>query len=349
MKLFVLVLIFLLLIILINTVNCIVTSTKSLPTIIQTGVSKRLVYVIPFIDNDAHQVLETIKNWSKYNPCQYSTETMNNNKRNNNNVNNNIISPIDLVLYYNKKWKESAIRHDFEVNITNALQYSNSMHCFNEIKYISASLTIYEDIYPAGPSYMFYKIFLKHIEHFSGIYDYMFWAEHDVHPIRNGWLDILIQEITFNHDFYWKGSIHRGILLDRTVTKYHKSNSNAWIGHINGNGLYKLNDVLFNELIRETSIIYPPSVGMKNSMDIALWKNVVTNYMSNWKQYQEYAHKIIYTDLIQSHGRAFSIEELKQFRLKYPNTWYIHGSAQSAGNTAAQLMRKQHKSRKKLD
>ena len=157
----------------------------------------------------------------------------------------------------------------------------------------------------------------------------MFWAEHDVFPIRDRFIDRLLHEITFSDEFFIKGSIHRGTRLDSTPKTAKNSN---WIAHINGNALYNMRSKEFTAMVRQAKKQYNPNVGFMHSMDIAIWRVAVGNFLYNWKIYQQYAHKFVYSDYIQSYCTLLSETEVEAIREQSPNTYLLHGNTGSAGN-----------------
>jgi len=105
----------------------------------------------------------------------------------------------------------------------------------------------------------------------------------------------------------------------------------AWIGHINGNGLYRLGNPHFHALINDTKTVFDPNTGWK-AFDTSIWRHLVTNYMTNWPNYQKYAHMLVYSQFIQNWSEEITEEITADIRVNHTDTFLVHGSAQSQGD-----------------
>jgi hypothetical protein len=271
---------------------------------------KSLAVVIPFTSNDFNQLLASIKNWDRYGEiCPF--------------IKQNTLKSVSLYFMFNRNIT-TFMSEERQQKLNNLIMPFKN--CFNDIGYLSANLSGYEDIYPYGPSNMWYQLFLGKSEIEGSSYDYLFWMEHDVHPIRGGWLDFLLLEISFNGDFFVKGSLHRGRWLDAVETNF--DSMQPWVAHINGNALYAFNDEVFRALVSKANSFFDIKLGYLNSFDVSLWMHSVTNIASNWKNYQTYAHKFQYSDYIISIGKPMdnNPENATTIRQIYPKTYFVHGT-----------------------
>ena len=136
--------------------------------------------------------------------------------------------------------------------------------------------------------------------------------ESDTVPIRNLWLDRLYEEVKYSSDFWMKGSIYRG-----------KSSWNNYCyalcgcaEHINANSLYKLQDPAFNEFLSR----------VKSKVDYSSYScdAFIMHYLKqpeNFPFFQQYAHKFVYTDIIQHAQQTFSVKEVRK---QFPDTYLLH-------------------------
>ena len=237
-------------------------------------------------------------------------------------------SPVDVLFWFNRDLDDIVQSRDaFKENFLKALEPIS--HCFNRVEFKSARLSEGEDAYPFGPSNQWYDLFLGSERPLAN-YDYAFWCEHDVMPVQPGWVDALLREATFSSvDFFVKGSLHRGRKLDDIVTYPDEA---SWVGHINGNALYKANDPEFLAMISQCREANRGSMSFTSSFDTAMWIQHVTSYDSRWEKYQNYAHKFQYTDLIQNLCRDVSWPDgARELVGLSPRTFLVHGSLASAG------------------
>ena len=198
--------------------------------------------------------------------------------------------------------------------------------CFSRIFLASTFLTPEEDEYPAGPTNMFFKPFLDADLHsqFRGS-THMFWMEHDVYPLRSGWLDALLTEAG-RGDFWISGSVYLGDGLDNVAAS--PSNWN-WVGHINGNALYNLKDEDFVEFMRLTIQYEPPNHFWK-PFDVSMWR-VLHAFPYCWPIYQRYRSKFVFSDFINHWGFHVTDKDVAESAAR-PAVFLIHGANFSAGN-----------------
>jgi hypothetical protein len=200
------------------------------------------------------------------------------------------------------------------------------MECFRAISLMSASLTPEEDDYPAGSNTMFFKSFLdpRIQRHLHGS-THLFWMEHDVTPIRPGWVDALLHETT-KRPFWMKGSPYRGDGLDATATDPKHWN---WVGHINGNALYNLRDPAFLAFLRLV-VQYEPPAHFWKPFDMSIWR-VLHAFPYTWPLHQQHRSKFIYADFIHHWGFNVTPADYAYARAR-PGVFLLHGANSSAGN-----------------
>eukprot|EP00981_Chlorochromonas_danica_P004028 scaffold768_cov174-Ochromonas_danica.AAC.1 len=239
---------------------------------------------------------------------------------------------VDVLFWFNQDFRShnnAKFAAAFHRNVTRALRPIRQ--CFGEVIYGSAMLSEEEDRFPRGPTIQWYNLFLSPLQPLRK-YAYVFRSEHDVYPIRGGWVDALLSEVTFRGDFFVKGSIHRGEKYKEIVSY---PSSASWITHINGNALYKANDPQFNSMIAScASEDQDVADEYLATFDVALWKKHVTSYTETWPLFQSYAHKFQYTDLIISYNDDVSKEKITSLLNSSPNTFFLHGSSDSASDLA---------------
>ena len=153
--------------------------------------------------------------------------------------------------------------------------------------------------------------------------------------VRWGWLDALWRECAFPTEFFIKGSILRGRRADANLAHVQDSpgwkDAQAWLPHINGNALYRLGNPRFTSLVNDTMRRWDPNSGWK-AFDTSLWRNLVSNYMTNWAGYQEYAHMIQYSQFIQNWSEEINEEIVAHIFANCTNTYLVHGSTHSQGD-----------------
>ena len=282
----------------------------------------RLALVIPFTARDSAHVISNLKRWQDGgDPCPTIRKF-------------EAKHYVDIIFWFNMDFHSNETFADhFRLEARHELKWMRS--CFGRSKFLSSHLTAVEDAYPQGPSNQFYRLFGSSVEGLSGLYDYFMLMEHDVRVVRPGWLDAVWRECAFPTEFYIKGSILRGRRADGNL-QYEECSSGwldaqAWLGHINGNALYRLGNAHFTSLINDTRSKWDPNTGWK-AFDTSIWRNLVMNFMTNWPAYQEYAHMLVYSQFIQNWSEEINEEITSSIRANFTDTYLVHGSANSQGD-----------------
>lgn len=289
-----------------------------------------IAIVVPFTRQDFPKVLKAVQVWSKHGD---SCPTLRRLSR----------SPLHLLFWFNRNLNQTSEAQQLLQQIASVLRPSAS--CFSSVRFDSANLTDEEDPYPFGPTHQWYKLYMSPSNPLAP-YNYFLWAEFDLMPVRSGWMDALVREVTFNEGFYVRGSLHRGSKLDIAATEEHTA---RWITHINGNALYACKDETFRALVKACyERRADASNGFLASFDVAIWMEYVTSYMTTWHSYQRYAHKFQYTEFMQNIGDGLSAQELARVLRDAPGTYMIHGATESAGEKHRQKASAQRSASERL-
>lgn len=260
-----------------------------------------LAIVIPFIRSQLLNVKKQLNLSELYTPCRNHFEF------------------IDLIFYHNEG------RDSFLETELRRFRFTNK--CFRNIRYLSVKLTEREEKYPFGSFFMWQKLLLE--EHASNVslraygYTHFFFMEPDTRPIREYWLDAIVDQITNNQnphrlyystDWWISGSIYRGskpIGLDFL--------------HINGNALYHLTASFLADLqnlfrIHENDYL----IGL--GYDLAIFRIMIENHDLAKRLW----HKFRFSDFIQNcwHTDCDFSDQFNntQFILNNPYTYFIHGN-----------------------
>jgi hypothetical protein len=258
-----------------------------------------LAIVIPFIRSQLSNLILQLNLTKIYTPCK------------------NPCNSVDLIFYHNEE-QDSSLEMDVR-----KIEYFND--CYRNIRYLAVKLTGRENQYPLGSFIMWQKLLLDDENNSLSLrtygYTHFFLMEPDTRPIRQFWLDAIIEQIThgqnqklyFATNWWISGSIYRGSKL---------------IGqrflHINGNALYHLsaNFIAYIELF---SRIYLSRNSSKNGYDLAMFSLLLDNHDLGKRLW----HKFRFSDFIQNcwHTGCEGSDQLNntQFILNNPDTYLIHG------------------------
>lgn len=156
-----------------------------------------------------------------------------------------------------------------------------------------------EDVYPKGPSVMFYKMFLDtDVRSNLSQYDALAIIEWDVLVAsERSFEELYYATFRVNEEFWVKGSNLEG-------TNFHSSStmSDMWhvLGHINGNAIYNNNDPAFVEYVRYTLSRWEYSY----PYDVALWLTI-SDFPYSWPLYQRFSNKFVTTNLVRAGQKLF--------------------------------------------
>jgi hypothetical protein len=266
--------------------------------------SDRLIVMLPFTIAETRALLGNIESWARTGPaCSNSAH-------------------VDLGLLFHAT--QETLPFDVE-SIRNRPELKPALDCFTTIHTLYAALTSEEDVYPAGPSVMFFRVYTDPvIKAQLSPYRAMFWMELDTFPVKPLWIDKLYTESLVG-DFWMRGSIYFGPAFDETV----KAAVNwDWVGHINGNALYRLNDAEFEYFLALVADVEPPKHYWK-PFDISIWK-VLHTFPYYWRIHQHVIKRFVYATYIQHWGFTITEGDINAARVA-DDVYLLHGKNTSAG------------------
>ena len=188
--------------------------------------------LVPFVPPQTDALVRSIHLWShpNYYPCEVSFT---------------YAQHVDLVFQLTESFaRHASVRHRLEDALRPVLQ------CFRSVRFLSMNLDEAQRQYDKNrfspsPSTMFHTLFGS--EMMVKSYSHFFLMEPDVRPVRGGWVDRLVQEVTLDLvDFWQKGSM-----------EYNHPHADH---HLNGNGLYRLGSSDYNCFLEAVlALRYPDS------------------------------------------------------------------------------------------
>lgn len=274
----------------------------------------QLLVVVPFTRFDVQSIQTNLDAWKRLGPiCNSDSQSG---------------KTAELWFYYNKSLAELPASF---LHLEKMPVYTEATQCFARVRVVGANLTDEENDYPAGINLMFYRLItgvgfaptdLLHVHA-------VFWMEPDVFPIKSCWLDALVSEALLVEDDYWvKGSMYLGDMFDGSV-----GTDWTWVGHINGNAMYRLHQPLFIEFLRVVMDIQPPDHYWK-PFDVSIWK-VLNDFPYFWHAYQRIAKHFVYADFVQNLGFSPSEDAMENSRGN-ARTFLVHHGKNSSGKTRFQ-------------
>jgi hypothetical protein len=280
---------------------------RIVPTSTTVSATTRLLITVPFTARDIDRVKANLIQWASIGPvCSNSPSGT---------------RLAELWFYYNQGPEK--LPSEFYGHIRRLQSDHIVTPCFSRISVTYANLTEAEDEYPSGINLMFFRLlkgvgFHEQLSNFHALY----WMEPDVQPIKPYWLNVLVRE-SLSSDYWIKGSIYLGEMFD------HMSGGDTWIGHINGNALYRLHQPDFVEFLDVVIDMEPPSHIWK-PFDVSIWK-VLHDFPYFWHAHQRIASRFIYSDFVHNWGNSVSNDGFAMSQSS-AKTVLIHGSVTSAGS-----------------
>lgn len=267
--------------------------------------NSKLAIVVPFTARDVSDVHANLGLWRNLgSACSTATATR-----------------TDIWFYFNKNATD--LPESFIDMRETSPEYRDLDTCFGLKVLAFAGLTNSQDTYPGGINLMFFKLILGegYQKQLAG-YHAVFWMEPDVMPIKPYWVDTILNE-SIDGDFWIKGSPYLGDLLDASAGR-----DRDWVGHINGNALYRLHDPDFATFLRIVMDREPPEHYWK-PFDVSIWK-VLQDFPYSWHMHPRIARRFVYSEYI--HHWSFQLEEYDMSISKSSNkTFLVHGKKSSAG------------------
>ena len=273
-----------------------------------------LAVLIPFVTEDIPRILAGMERWAALGPaCDLSQP-----------------SNVSLRFYHSQSQQQYEAQHVPYIESLLSQRPAVMRHvvpCFSSIQTVFASLTAAEDGFPSGPSWMFFRLFLSYSESLMAGFTHVYWMEWDVTPVRPYWLDRL-QQLTHGEEFWMRGARYRGPAFDETVKE---PSSWSWVGHLNGNALYKLHDTEFEQFLRLTVEREPPGHYWK-PFDVSMWR-VLCDFPYSWHLYQSYADRFQTTAVMHHLGFTITADDTARLVSSEPRLYFLHGNASSAGDS----------------
>jgi len=263
-----------------------------------------IVIVIPFIESQVERILENLELWnSEVPPCEPK---------------NVRTTPLPFTF--------SLI---FLANMAPSLEKLKTLNskrlivpdCVDSTVFLSADLSEEQDkranfMDTTGSNFMFYRGF-EILKQYN--FDYMFWYEPDVVPIRPYWLDHIYMNVIQEGklDFLILGS-HQHADKSLYLFSSWKKWQEIWLIarlHINGCAIYKMTPTLYELLANMTK-----QIGFAAPFDMAIYQYLVNG--ENWAWTQFLFHKYVSHSFIQNrHSDLLTVSELQQ---KLPETFLVH-------------------------
>jgi hypothetical protein len=271
--------------------------------------TKKFALVVPFPFIQIEDTLKLLKRWEKTVPCKGKAKVYQ--------------EKTDLIFYYHRQRYEAmeqlilkALSSDHTTNGTLKPEF----HCFNSnIHFIYSNLLLHEDVYPDSASRMFYKLIDDNLMYTQ--YSYFFYNEPDTYPIKDGWLNRILDQAYLPTTQWWiSGSIYRGKLSyvrdGRGEDDLRGGNLLTFQAnmHINGNALYNL-----------CSNFRDFTLDVRKMMDMRAYDTAFTTYLTNygWRLTRKLWHHFLYSDFILNMWRTPWNEQ--DILWQSPNTYLVHG------------------------
>lgn len=265
---------------------------------------KKFALVVPFPRSQLSQVIKQLKRWRSYRPCSGVSKVYR--------------DKTDLIFYFHKaedQEMEQSIMRELTKNETVNGDLRSELHCFHpNIQFWYTNLLDTEDTYPASANHMFYRL-LYEPKLFTQ-YQYFFYAEPDTFPVRDGWLNRLLNHAYMIDSSWWiSGSVYRGNLWTSGAhpTKDGDSGETSYNLHINGNALYNTAAEL-REFMGKVRVSMP-----QEAFDTASLRYLL---LTNWKVTREVWNHFIFSDFIINLWRTNW--KTREVVAQYPHTFFVH-------------------------
>ena len=260
--------------------------------------------VVPYTKKDAKQVFELLSRWDKMSPCL----TVGSNR------------PV-LSLYQNKR-RDVA----FERGFSERIREFDSMKCFQKIKFDYANLTPEQDMYPFGPSFMFWKfMLLREGTSFSKLNPRcVLILEPDTYPVRENFLSRFVEQCRDRMEDTWMlGSLPRRLPQD--VSSIQMSENLAYRFHLNGNALYAYRNQEFREFL---SHVFEWTIN-RGMSDSGAYDTDIASYLlapEHWLETQNMYHKFRASDMIRNYWHSHRDLHPKEIRESSDQVVLVHYS-----------------------
>lgn len=217
--------------------------------------SKRLAVVMPFVGRHVRSVVDNLKRWRDYMPCQRLLQPADVEVDGRPDLPSSYSDEVTLIFYM-----DGDKSPDFDGAIVQKTvlaawkSISGAAKCFaGGVQFLSAALTPKESKDDSS-CLMFYRLFGL----LEPRFDHFFLMEPDVLPVQPFWVDKLVLESQQPSCVFWqKGSVAR-------CEPGYADNQRRVDFHINGNSLYCLNDPAFTDYRRRVQAFYGPSRSIRH-------------------------------------------------------------------------------------
>jgi hypothetical protein len=272
----------------------------------------KLLIVVPFTARDVPSLSVNLERWRQVGPA-CDSELRDNNRA-------------DIWFYYSKKPNE--LPRGF-ARFKATRTYRELQEYFSRVDVTFANLTAEEDDYPVGINLMFFRMVTGTTHtHQLKPFNALYWMEPDVQPIKPHWVNALVRESMAGDDFWVKGSLYLGDVFDRAVGR-----DWTWVGHINGNAMYRLHQPMFSRFLQIVMDLEPPGHFWK-PFDVSIWK-VLHDFPYFWHAYQRIAKHFIYSDFVEHWGFTITQDGMVLSH-QNPRTFLVHGKTMSTGKRVSQ-------------
>ncbi len=267
----------------------------------------KLLIVVPAVVREGARLVENLREWARDRQFPCSGETNANQKT-------------DLMLLFSRtpaespSWLQSVSKGGADQAFA-GLVGEAAQNCFGRTTVRFANLTAAQERYQGawvatGPNNLFYPLLVEDDELHDGRYDYIFWMETDAFPVQRGWLDRLREESTSPRGFWRKGPTQRPLLppdMLGMVGPHHY--------HMNAVGWYRVGDPCYREFLRRVREEH-----REEPFDVSQYRYL--HDRARFNIFQEWAHKFVYTDVLQNWIGAWKLGEVLATS---PNTVIVHG------------------------
>lgn len=267
----------------------------------------KLLIVVPAVAQEGTRLVENLREWARDRQFPCSGET-------------DVKQQTDLMLLFSRtpaetpSWLQSGANGGPDQAFA-GLVGEAAQTCFGRTTVRFANLTAAQEYYrgawvATGPNNLFYPLLVEDDEIHDGRYDYIFWMETDAFPVQRGWLDRLREESTSPRGFWRKGPTQRPLLppdMLGMVGPHHY--------HMNAVGWYRVGDPCYREFLRRVRENH-----REEPFDVSQHRYL--HDRASFNIFQEWAHKFVYTDVLQNWIGAWKLGEVLATS---PNTVIVHG------------------------
>lgn len=247
----------------------------------------------------------------------------------------------DLIFAYNKDHMHAAVYYEIQALLEDVRDAVG--HCFGKIEVLSYKLTDEEDgMHPSGTNHMVYHTLVepdKYLMTLGRPYDHLQIMYTDIYAVQDNWLDAVYKQVFTGDDFWIKGSYFQGHDWDELINEeqWVKENFDFWGYHINGAGLYNLQDAGFKLFIERTMNTFK-----SDRYDIALAKErmvescldpkhlehmkIIDDPLRCLRFRQANLGKFLYAEYIQMRGSAIFDQNTRVEVLAQPTTYLVRGT-----------------------